>query len=164
MKRTIRSLSNQVDKLTDKLNDLQASQQSMVDLERLSRAEQRSSQLRTELRDTQTKKAELAAHLEDVEFALKPENIERATAGYGTTRPEEMRAQRQRQLEGERTRTQQQIDQLNANEARVQQALATSDAEVDRLQKRLDAADQAAIQNAKTQQGAAVSPTPTPSP
>ena len=165
MKRTIRTLSTQVDKLNDKLNDMQASQQSMVDLERLSRAEQRSSQLRTELRDVQTKKSELSAHLEEVQFALKPENIERATAGYGTTRPEEMRAQRQRQLEGERTRTQQQLDQLNANEARVQQALATADAEVDRLQKRLDVADQAAIQNAKTNaQQSSASPTPTPSP
>src|ERR1041385_6642637 len=51
MKKTIRGLSNQVDKLNDKLNEMQASQQSMVDLERLSRAEQRSSQLRTELRE-----------------------------------------------------------------------------------------------------------------
>jgi chromosome segregation ATPase len=169
MKRTIRSLSNQVDKLNDKLNDMQASQQSMVDLERLSRAEQRSSQLRTELRDVQAKKADLEAHLEQVEYDLKPENIERAAAGYGTTRPEELRAQRQRQLEGERNRTRQQLDQLTANEARVQQALATSDAEVDRLQKRLDAADRAAIENAKTNANSntsqpGVSPTPTPSP
>src|SRR6266513_2875915 len=148
MKRTIRTLSNQVDKLTDKLNDMQASQQSMVDLERLSRSEQRSAQLRTELSGVQAKKSELAAHLEDVEFALKPENIERATAGYGTTRPEEMREQRRKQLESERTRTQQQLDQLNASEARAQQAIATSDAEVDRLRKKLDATDRAAIDNA----------------
>src|SRR3989440_9226207 len=134
MKRTIRTLSNQVDKLTDKLNDMQASQQSMVDLERLSRAEQRSAQLRAELLGVQAKKAEFEAHLEDVEFALKPENIERATAGYGTTRPEEMREQRRRQLESDRTRTRQQTDQLNASETRLQQAIATSDAEVDRLQ------------------------------
>src|SRR2546429_4709775 len=72
MKRTIRILSNQVDKLTDKLTDLQASQQSMVDLERLSRAEQRSSQLRTELRDVQAKKGELEAHLEEVKVGWKP--------------------------------------------------------------------------------------------
>ena len=168
MKRTIRVLSNQVDKLTDKLNDMQASQQSMVDLERLSRAEQRSAQLRAELSGTQAKKAELAAHLEDVEFALKPENIERATAGYGTTRPEEMREQRRRQLESERTRTQQQLDQLNASESRLQQAIATSDAEVDRLQKKLDATDRAAIENAKTNSQSnpaqvTASPTPTPS-
>jgi len=168
MKRTIRNLSDQVDKLTGKLNDMQASQQSMVDLERLSRAEQRSSQLRAELREVQARKADLQAHLEQVEFQLKPENIERAAVGYGTTRPEELRAQRQRQLEGDRDRTQQQIEQLTGNEARVQQALATSDVEVDRLQKKVDAADRAAIDNAKTTANQNsmpdVTPTPTPSP
>lgn len=169
MKRTIRTLSNQVDRLTDKLNDLQASQQSMVDLERLSRAEQRSAQMRSELRDIQAKKSDLAAHLEDIEFALKPENIERAAAGIGTTRPEEVREQRRKQLESDRIRTQQQLDQLNASESRLEQAIATSDADIDRLQKKLDAADQAAIENAKTnpQSGASqvtASPTPTPSP
>ena len=161
-------LRNQVDKLTDKLNEMQTSQQAMVDLERLSRAEQRSLQLRAELREVQARKADLQAHLEQVEFQLKPENIERAAVGYGTTRPEELRAQRQRQLEGDRDRTQQQIDQLTANEARVQQALATSDVEVDRLQKKVDAADRAAIDNAKTNANqnsmADVTPTPTPSP
>jgi chromosome segregation ATPase len=165
MKRTIRTLSNQVDKLNDKLNDMQGSQQSMVDLERLSRAEQRSSQLRTELRDVQGKKGDLEGHLEQVENDLKPENIERAVAGYGTTKPEELRAQRQKALENDRTRTRQQIDQLTASESRIQQAIATSDVEVDRLQKKLEAADKAAIENAKTnpaQPGA--SPTPTPSP
>ncbi len=130
----------------------------MVDLERLSRAEQRSSQLRTELREVQGKKADLEAHVEQVENDLKPENIERAAAGYGTTRPEELRAQRQKQLENDRTRTRQQIDQLAASESRIQQAIATSDVEVDRLQKKLDASDKAAIQNTQTQ----ASPTPTP--
>ena len=163
----MRNLSNQVDKLNDKLNDMVASQQSMVDLERLSRAEQRSSQLRTELRDTQARKADLEAHLEQVENDLKPENIERAVAGYGTTKPEEMRAQRQKYLENDRTRTRQQIDQLTASESRVQQAIATSDVEIDRLQKKLEAADKAAIENAKTgsqtnSSQPVASPTPTP--
>jgi len=92
MKRTIRTLSNQVDKLNDKITEMQASQQSMVDLERLGRAEQRASQLRNELRDVQSKRADLEIHLVQVEYDLKPENIERAAAGYGTTRPEELRA------------------------------------------------------------------------
>ena len=162
MKRTIRTLSNQVDKLSDKLNEMQASQQSMADLERLSRAEQRSSQLRTELREVQGKKGDLEGHLEMVENDLKPENIERAVAGYGTTRPEELRAQRQKQLENDRTRTRQQIDQLAASEGRIQQAIASADVEIDRLQKKLEAADKAAIENAKTGSQAAASPTPTP--
>src|SRR5205085_11561621 len=102
------TLWNQGDKLTDKLNDMPASQQSMGDLERLSRSEQRAAQMRTELSGVQAKKSELAAHLEDIEYALKPENIERAAAGIGTTRPEEDHEQRRKQLESDRKRTQQQ--------------------------------------------------------
>jgi hypothetical protein len=165
MKRTIHTLSNQVDKLNDKLNEMQSSQQSMVDLERLGRAEQRSAQLRQELRDAQAKKSDLQVHLEQVEYDLKPENIERAAAGYGTTRPEEVRAQRQKQLENDRNRTRQQIEQLTASEGRLQLAIATSDVEVDRLQKKLDAADKAALESAKTNANSsqpAASPTPTP--
>jgi chromosome segregation ATPase len=167
MKRTIHTLSNQVDKLNDKLNSMEQSQQSLVDLERLSRAEQRSAQLRSELRDVQAKRADLEAHLEDVDFALKPENIERATQGYGTTRPEEVREQRRKQLEAEKQRGQAQLDQLRAGEDRLQQAIATSDAEIDRLQKKMDAVDRAAIENAKTkaqENQQLPSPTPTPGP
>jgi chromosome segregation ATPase len=164
MKKTIRSLSDQVDRLNQKLGQVEQSQQSMVDLERLSRAEQRSAQMRSELRDVQQKKGELEAHLEDVEYALKPENIERATAGYGTTRPEDVREQRRKQLESERDRVRKQLAEFQASEDRLEQAIATSDAEVDRLQKKLDAADRSDIENAKARSQAAASPSPTPTP
>jgi len=164
MKKTIRGLSDQVDKLNQKLGQMEQSQQSMVDLERLSRAEQRSAQLRAELRDVQQKKGELEAHLEDVEYALKPENIERATAGYGTTRPEDVREQRRKQLESERDRVRKQLAEFQASEDRLEQAIATSDAEVDRLQKKLDAVDRTDIENAKTRSQAEASPSPTPTP
>src|SRR6185369_12350926 len=166
MKKTIQTLSNQVDKLTDKLNQMEESQRSMVDLERLGRAEQRSSQLRTEQREVQAKIGELEVRLEDVEFALKPENVERATAVYGTTRPEEIRAQRKKQLETERERVQRQLEQLRASDAHLTEAIATSDAEVDRLQKKLDAADRSAIENSKTkiQSGDVIQPQPSPTP
>jgi chromosome segregation ATPase len=172
MKKTIRTLSTQVDKLNDKLTQMEESQRSLVDLERLSRAETRSAALRTELRDVQTKEADLEARAEDVEYALKPENIERATAGYGTTRPEEVREQRRRQLESEKQRLRKQLDQLAISHTRLDEAIATADAEIDRLRKKLEAADEAAIQNAKTKAqsegasstDAAPRATPTPSP
>lgn len=172
MKKTIRTLSNQVDKLTDKINQMEESQRSLVDLERLSRAEQRSSALHNELRDVQAKQAELEARAEDIDYALKPENIERSTSGYGTTRPEELREQRRKQLENEKVRVRKQLDELAASQARLEQAIATSDAEVDRLRKKLDAADEAAIDNAKTKaqtegstsESAEPRPRPSPSP
>src|SRR5436190_4332755 len=150
MKKTIHTLPTQVDKLTDKISQMEESQKSLVDLERLSRAEQRSSALHSELRDVQAKEADLEARAEDIDYALKPETIERSTAGYGTTHPEELREQRRKQLESEKQRVRKQLDQLAASQARLEQAIATSDAEVDRLRKKLDAADEAAIQNAKT--------------
>lgn len=170
MKKTIRTLSTQVDKLNDKLTQMEESQRSLVDLERLSRAEARSTALRAELRDVQAKESDLEAKAEEVDYALKPENIERSTAGYGTTHPEELREQRRRQLEGEKQRVRKQLDQLAASRTHLEEAIATSDAEVERLRKKLDAADEAAIKNAKTKaqsEGSTTSapkPSPTPTP
>jgi chromosome segregation ATPase len=170
MKKTIHVLSTQVDKLTDKLTQMEESQRSLVDLERLSRAETRSAALRAELRDVQAKEADLQAKADQIDYDLKPENIERSTSGYGTTHPEELREQRRRQLESEKQRLQKQLDQLATSHSRLDEAIATSDAEIDRLRKKLDAADEAAIENAKTkaQSGGTTAPapkaTPTPSP
>jgi septal ring factor EnvC (AmiA/AmiB activator) len=172
MKKTIRTLSTQVDKLSDKLNQMEEGQRSLVDLERLSRAEARSTALRAELRDVQAKEADLEARAEDIDYALKPENIERSTAGYGTTHPEELRDQRRKQLENEKLRVRKQLDGLVGSHTRLDQAIATSDAEVERLRKKLDAVDEAAIQNAKTKAQSegtttsepALRPTPTPTP
>ena len=164
---TIRSLSSQVDKLTEKISQMDEAQRSLVDLERLSRAEQRASSLRTELRDVQAKESDLQARAEDLEYALKPENIERSIAGYGTTHPEELREQRRHQLESEKERVRKQLAQLGASRTQLEQAIASADVEVERLHKRLDAADAAAIQNKKTNAQATedtMRPAPRPSP
>jgi chromosome segregation ATPase len=164
---TIRDLSSQVDRLTNKINQMEQSQRTLVDLERLSRAEQRSADLWKQLRDVEAQQSDLQARMEEVDYALKPENIERSVAGYGSTHPEEVREQRRKQLEGEKTRVQKQLDQLAANHARLETAIASADAEVERLKSRLDAADKAALENSKTttqSEGASPAATPSPSP
>jgi len=167
MKQTIRSLSSQVDRLTEKISQMDEAQRSLVDLERLSRAEQRDSSLRSELRDVQAKESDLQARAEEIDYALKPENIERSVAGYGTTHPEELREQRRRQLESEKERVRKQLAQLASSHTQLEQGIAAADVELERLHKRLDAADAAAIQNAKTNAQAtenAARPAPKPSP
>ena len=167
MKKTIRDLSGQVNQLTNKISSMEQSQRTLVDLERLSRAEQRSADLWKQLREVESQQADLQSRLEEIDYNLKPENIDRAVAGYGSTRPEEVRERRRRQLEGEKIRTQKQLDQLAANHARLETSIAAADAETERLRKRLDAADQAALENAKTatqSEGAAPAATPSPTP
>ena len=138
MQQTINALSNQVTRLTDKLSLMQEDQRSLLDMERLTRAEQRAETLRAQLRDVQAKQGDMQSKLEQIEYALKPESIDRVVAVYGTTHPEEARDSRRRQLENERSRTQEQLNQLETSRVRLESAIATADAEVELLRRRLD--------------------------
>jgi phage shock protein A len=109
-----------------------------LDMERLTRAEQRAEQIRSQLVDTQSKLADLESKLEQVEYSLKPENIERVTQGMGTVHPEEARDARKRQLENEKGRLKAQIKILESSKNRLEVSLATADQEVDSLRAKLE--------------------------
>lgn len=137
MKQTITNLSKQVDRLNDKLTQMQDDERYQLEMERLTRAEQRAEQLRMQLVEVQSKIGDLEAQLEGIEFALRPENIERATATFGSTRPEEARQARQRQLETERTRVKNQLRILQTSQVRLEVSCANADNEVDMLRAKL---------------------------
>lgn len=146
LRRTINDLSGQLNKLNDKLNQVEGQQRSLVDLERLNRAEQRAEGFRAQLRDVQQKETDVQGQLDQFEYALEPSNIERYVGTLGTTRPEELREQRRRQLESQRTRVKAQYDQLVQSRVRLDAAIATADQEVDTLRARIDAANAEANQ------------------
>jgi hypothetical protein len=135
---TINSLSNQVEKLNKNLGEMQENDRALLDMERLTRAEQRAESLRSQLLDNVSKLADLTSRLEGIEFASKPENIERANAVYGSTRPEEAREARRRQLEKEKALVQSQIKILETGRVRLETAVTNADAEVDLLRRRVD--------------------------
>lgn len=137
MQETITTLSNQVNRLTDRLTQMQEDDRYQIDMERLTRAEQRAEQLRSQLMDIQGKIADFEVKLEQLEWALKPENIEAATAGYGSTRPEAARDARKRHLESERSRVMAQLRLAETSRQRLEVAVANADAEVDLLQAKL---------------------------
>jgi chromosome segregation ATPase len=85
-------------------------------------------QLRSQLSDMQTKEAELQARLKQIDEDLRPENIEKFFALNGSTRPEELREQRRRQLESQKANVQSQLDQLAASRARLEAAIVTAEA------------------------------------
>jgi phage shock protein A len=107
-------------------------------MERLTRAEQRAEQVRSQLIDTQSKLADLEARLDQVNYNLKPENIERAVAGMGTLHPEDARESRKKQLENERSRIEAQIKILDNAKNRYETSLATADSEVDTLRAKME--------------------------
>lgn len=132
------ALAAQIDRL-EKLNEEKDRERASLELDRLTRAEQRGESLRIQLMDVETKLADLQPRLDEVLYALKPENIERSAAGVGTMRPEELRDTRRRQLESSKTGLQRQISILEASRVRLEAAISTADAEVDRLRRRLEA-------------------------
>ena len=142
MQQTINSLSNQVERLNDKLSQMQENDRTLLEMERLTRAEQRAENLRQQLIDVESKLADLQAKHDEIGYSLKPENIERANAGYGSLRPEEARDTRRRQLENEKGRTESQIKILEQSKVRLEQSLAFADAEVDRLRRKFELRDQ----------------------
>jgi hypothetical protein len=94
-----------------------------------SSARERAAGLRRQLSDVEAKQSELQARLQQIEENLKPENIESSLAGVGSTRPEELREQRRRQLEIERTGVRSQLDLLTTNHSRLETAIVQADGE-----------------------------------
>lgn len=135
---TLNDLSKQVDRLNNKLSAMQEDDRYQLDMERLTRAEQRAEQLRSQLIDVQAKIADFEAKLEQIEFALRPENIDNSTAGYGSTRPEAARDARKKQLESERTRVQAQLKLTETSKSRLEVAVSNADSEVDLLRAKLE--------------------------
>jgi IMP dehydrogenase/GMP reductase len=163
MRRTVDKLSTEVTRLTDKIGQMEQQQRTLVDLERLSRAEQRAENFRKQLLDVSTKQADLEARRDQIDSDLRPENIERVASANGSTRPEDVRAERRRQLENERARVQAQLDLMAQSRARLEAAVASADAEVDALRTRLDAppATGAPTLNTNVETGATPTPQPT---
>jgi hypothetical protein len=91
-------------------------------------AAQTAENLRAQLRDVQMKEAELQYRLNELDYELKPENIERYFAGVGSTRPEELREHRRRQLQLEKDTLTNQLQSLASSRQRLEVAITNADA------------------------------------
>jgi uncharacterized protein YlxW (UPF0749 family) len=85
--------------------------------------------LRAQLSSLQDHEADRKIRLEQLNFDLKPENIERYFNGIGSTRPEELRESRRRQLQTEKDRVVAQLEQLAASRGRLEKAITSSQAQ-----------------------------------
>ena len=92
-------------------------------------AAERAARLRAQLADVQAQQTELQTRLAQIDEAIKPENIERSLAGVGSTRPEDLREARRRQLEIQRQGIQSQFDTLTMTRARLEAAIVSADTE-----------------------------------
>jgi hypothetical protein len=91
-------------------------------------AAETASKLRLQLSDVKNHEAELNIRLEQLNFDLKPENIERYFASVGSTRPEELRESRRRQLQAEKDRIVSLLSELSTTRTRLESDIMAADA------------------------------------
>jgi hypothetical protein len=84
--------------------------------------------LRAQLLDVQAQEEGLRVRAQELDEAIKPENIERSLAGVGSTRPEELRESRRRQLAIQRDGVQAQLRTLETSRQRLESAIANAEA------------------------------------
>lgn len=90
-------------------------------------AAERVENLKLQLIDVKAREESTRLRAQQLEEALKPENIERATAGFGSTRPEELREQRRRELTIQKNEVTSQLAQLEVQRTRLESAIVTAE-------------------------------------
>lgn len=85
-------------------------------------------QLRAQLAEVKAKEDALRIRAQQLDEDLKPENIERALAGIGSTRPEDLRAHRRRQLTIEKDGVNAQLKILETSRSRLEASIARAEA------------------------------------
>jgi hypothetical protein len=90
-------------------------------------AKEAAANLRLQLSEVQIRKAEAQALDEQLEEDLRPENIERSFAGFGSTHPERLRELRRRQLEITRARLRIELDELDRSQTCLEAAIGEAD-------------------------------------
>jgi hypothetical protein len=92
-----------------------------------SSAAQNADDLRLQLLDVQGKEAALQERARQLDENLKPENIERSLAGIGSTKPEELRELRRRQLTIDRESVRTQLKLVATSREHLETAIRTAE-------------------------------------
>lgn len=134
--------------LNDRVKKLEAGQKNTYDenqkrmlmnLDILTRAEQRSDSLRKQLFDMIEKENTIKGRLEQIEYDIRPEIIERALLiNGGSMRPEEIREGRRKSLAAERTNLQALLTQVQTTRTNLEASLLKADQMVEKLRARAE--------------------------
>ena len=92
-------------------------------------AAERVDNLKLQLLDVGAQEESAKLHSEQLDEAMKPDNIRRSLAGVGSTRPEELREQRRRELAIEKANVTAELQQLALRRSQLESALATAQAD-----------------------------------
>lgn len=110
----------------------------LLNLDILTRAEQRSESLRKQVFELLEKENAVKTKLDTLDYDLRPEVIERSTALIGSLRPEELRASRRKSLDAERTNLQVLLTEIQRTRSALDLSLQRADQMVEKLRTKFE--------------------------
>ena len=134
--------------LTDRIKALESAKKEDYDqkqkrlamnLEILTKAEQRVESLRKQSFEMLDKENSIKTKLEQIDNDLRPESIDRSVAFVGSLRPEELRASRKKSLEAERSNLQSLLTEIQRTRGNLDLNLQKADLLVEKLRTKLEA-------------------------
>jgi len=111
----------------------------LLNLDILTKAEQRSESLRKQRFEMVEKENQIQSRLDQIEIDIRPDTIERAIAVAGSMRPEELREAKRKSLDSERKNLQSLLTQVQTTRASLDQTVEKADQLVEKLRSTLEA-------------------------
>ncbi len=146
--------NNQVPSSTDSLDDLreriktletnrkkdtdEKQKRLLLNLDILTKSEQRVESLRKQLFDMIEKENAIKLRLDIIDNDIRPEAIDRQIAIAGSLRPEDLRTQRKKNLESEKTNLQVLLTEVQKNRTNLELNVTRADTMVERLRGKLE--------------------------
>ncbi|MBX3292893.1 MAG: hypothetical protein KF881_08390 [Acidobacteria bacterium] len=110
----------------------------LMNLDIITRAEQRSDSLRKQLFEMIEKENTIKTRLEQIEYDARPDVVERSVQIAGSMRPEEVREARRRSLAAEKTNLQSLLIEIQNTRGNLAAALQRADMMVEKLRFKLE--------------------------
>ena len=146
LRKSVQTLSTRLREINDKLLGPEAKENDnsndkvkriSANMELLARVEERAEILRKQLLELIEKETAYKSRMAQIEEDIRPENIERALSGIGTTRTVELRDTRRRVLENERKGLESLLNQTTTSRIRLEEDVRQADLLVTKLRQRL---------------------------
>ncbi len=136
----IKELNSRIKKLeAARTNEYDEGQKRLLlNLDILTRAEQRSESLRKQLFEMIEKENSVKSRLDQIASDLRPEAIQRSANFAGTLRPEEIRELREKSLDSERRNLEALLTEIQNTRTNIAATLQKSDILVDKLRLKLE--------------------------
>lgn len=140
-------LNKRIKELNSRIQTLEGSKQNQYDqkqkrlllnMDILSRAEQRAESLRKQLFETIDKESSIQTRLDQLSYDLRPEMLERVSAFAGSLRPEEIRETRRKTLESEKRNLENLLTQIQTSRLSLEENLRKADLLVDKVRLKLE--------------------------